>query len=340
MVKVQENRTIKDYVLLVLKGIAMGAANKIPGVSGGIVAFVAGFYEELIYSLHQLNGKALKLLVFGRFKSFWKYINGTFLLLLFSGTIFSYFSVSLLLDYWLKQNETNVWAAFFGMILASLFYILNQVSRWNKATVSFAFLGLLTGLLISVVKPVEANDSLLFVFICGVISVSGMTLPGLSGSFLLLVIGNYNLLLIDSVNNLYTILEAIIRGDFEFLNHAEQMQLLYILICFTTGSIVGLILFSNVINFLLHKYHQISIATIIGFIAGSMRIVWPWKKAVYKLTDSGTVVRKADGTPDIQNYSYFLPDLSIGSNWVTVLFVLLGIAAIILLEYYGNRTKQ
>src|SRR5690606_12093229 len=155
--------------------------NKVPGVSGGIVAFVGGFYEEFIYSLQKINTKAFKLLISGRFKSFYRYTNGQFLSLLIFGMLVSYFSVSKILDYFLEKRELLVWAVLFGMILGSIHYIGTDFHHWNKKTMSAGIIGLLIGLSISFLNPAKENDNLIFVFFCGIISVCGMTLPGLSG---------------------------------------------------------------------------------------------------------------------------------------------------------------
>ena len=173
--------TIKKNVLLVFKGIVMGAANKVPGVSGGVVAFVAGFYEELIYSLQKINLKAFSILVNRGWKPFFQYINGRFLGLLFLGVGISYFSVSLLLDFLIKNFETEVFGLFFGMILSSLYFIYQDIKKWNYKIIGFFLMGLSCGLLIMFTKPMTENDYLPFVFFCGFIGVSGMTLPGLSG---------------------------------------------------------------------------------------------------------------------------------------------------------------
>ncbi|MCB0460795.1 MAG: DUF368 domain-containing protein, partial [Flavobacteriaceae bacterium] len=198
-----KTRTFTDKILLFIKGLAMGAANKVPGVSGGIVAFVTGFYEELIYSLQKVNGKAFKLLFNGRFKSFFQYTNAQFLLLVFSGSVFSYFSVSLVLDYFLRNYELYVWSTFFGLIIGSIYYIGKQFNDWQTKNIIGMVAGITLGVLISFMSPAKENDNLWFVFFCGIIGVSGMTLPGLSGSFILILMGNYVLLLVDSVNMLY-----------------------------------------------------------------------------------------------------------------------------------------
>ena len=209
-------RSFLDNFFLIIKGLCMGAANKVPGVSGGIVAFVGGFYEEFIYSLQKLNSKAVKLLFNGRFKSFYQYTNAQFLMLLIFGMLVSYFSVSRILDYFLDHNELFVWATFFGMILGSIYYIAKDYDSWNQRTIPFGILGLIIGVSISFLSPAKENDNLLFIFFCGIVSVSGMTLPGLSGSFILILMGNYVLLLVDSVNALYNTFSEIFSGDLVF----------------------------------------------------------------------------------------------------------------------------
>ena len=266
----------------------MGAANKVPGVSGGIVAFVGGFYEEFIYALKKINQKALLLLASGRFRSFYQYINGSFLVVLLLGMLVSYFSVSKILDALLEQYETYVWAGFFGMILGSIYYLGKQFNHWNKHTVGFGILGLLVGISLSFLQPATENDHLLFVFFCGIISVSGMALPGLSGSFILMILGNYVLLLVDSVNALYDSLASLFSGDFAFLLEPSNLHKLKILGVFTLGSSVGLVSLSHLISYVLKKFNHITTAVIIGFISGSLGVVWPWKKTIYKTIPSLT----------------------------------------------------
>lgn len=209
--------TFKDKLFLVLKGIGMGAANKVPGVSGGVVAFVTGFYEEFIQSLQKVNGTAVKLLFKGEFKLFYQYINGRFLSLLFLGMIISYFSISKLLDYLITHYHLYVWSVFFGMIIGSIYYISKDFKDWKTTTYIALIIGTAIGVSISFLDPATQNDNLLFVFFCGIISVSGMTLPGFSGSFILILLGNYVLLLVDSVNALYDTVSDILVGDLVLL---------------------------------------------------------------------------------------------------------------------------
>ena len=333
-------RTFLDKFFLVIKGLCMGAANKVPGVSGGIVAFVGGFYEEFIYSLQKINAKAFKLLFSGRFKSFYRYINGSFLTLLIFGMLVSYFSISKILDYFLVKKELFVWAAFFGMILGSIYYIGKDFDYWKKKTITAALIGLGVGIAISFLNPAKENDNLFFIFICGMISVSGMTLPGLSGSFILILLGNYVLLLVDSVNALYDTLSEVFTGDFSFVSNSERLKTLRILAVFTLGSATGLVTLSHLLSYVLKHFKHITTAIILGFITGSLGVVWPWKRTIYKMGDDGIALIDSNGKKIIMNYERYLPDLSVMETWTAFLFILIGIAILILLDWYGKNRRS
>jgi uncharacterized membrane protein len=335
----ESTRTLKDKIFLVLKGLGMGAANKVPGVSGGVVAFVAGFYEEFIYSLKKINGKAFKLLFNGRFKSFYNYINARFLGLLFFGMIVSYFSVSKVLDYLIKHYELYVWSVFFGMIIGSIYYINKDFKDWNSKTRFSLLIGIVLGLGISFLNPAKENDNLIFVFFCGMISVSGMTLPGFSGSFILILLGNYVLLLVDSVNALFDTFSDIITADFSFIHNSERIRMLKVLVIFTLGSITGLITFSNLLSYILKHYKSITLSAIIGFIVGSLGVVWPWKKTIYKLNDAGGFLIDSRGEKIIENYKRYLPKLE-AETYYAIGYIILGIAILLALEIYGQKTRK
>lgn len=317
----------------------MGAANKVPGVSGGVVAFVAGFYEEFIYSLQKFNLKSFKLLFNARFRSFFQYINARFLAILISGMVFSYFSISKLLDYLIEHYELYVWAIFFGMIVGSIYYIGKDFKIKSMRTIVFISIGILGGLSISFLKPATENDNLLFVFFCGIISVSGMTLPGLSGSFILILFGNYVLLLVDSVNALYDTLSDIAKLDFSFTENPSRIRLLKVLGSFTAGSFFGLITLSHLLNYVLKYYKKITFSIIIGFITGSLGVVWPWKEKIFKKNELGIIVKDSNGDPILDNYIRFWPDLSVLNTWVAFFFIILGILIVLSLAWYGNLRK-
>ncbi|MCB0428124.1 MAG: DUF368 domain-containing protein [Mangrovimonas sp.] len=335
----QQPRTLSDKFFLVLKGLGMGAANKVPGVSGGVVAFVAGFYEEFIFSLQRINGKAFKLLINGRFRSFYRYINGRFLFLLLFGMVVSYFSVSKLLDYLIVHYELYVWSVFFGMIIGSIYYISKDFKDWRYHTYLSLAIGALIGLGISFLDPAKQNDNLIFVFFCGIISVSGMTLPGFSGSFILILLGNYVLLLVDSVNALYDTIHEILGGDFDFINNPERIHMLKVLAVFTLGSLVGLVTFSHILNYILKHYKSITISSIIGFIVGSLGVVWPWKETKYKLSESGDFLYDSSGLKIVENYRRYLPDLN-QETFIAIAFIIVGIFIVLALEWYGQKTRK
>jgi len=318
----------------------MGAANKVPGVSGGVVAFVTGFYEEFIYSLQKFNFKSFKLLFNARFKSFFQYINAKFLGILIFGMVVSYFSISKLLDFLIESYELNVWSTFFGMVVGSIYYIGKDFKIRSVKTIIFILFGVIGGLSISFLKPATENDNLLFVFFCGIISVSGMTLPGLSGSFILILLGNYVLLLVDSVNALYDTLADVVRLDFSFAQNPKRTRLLQVLGSFTAGSLFGLITLSHLLNYVLKYYKKITFSIIIGFITGSLGVVWPWKENIFKTDLLGNPILDTNGDPVLDNYSRYWPEISQFSTWVGFFFILVGILIVLGLAWYGNGKNK
>lgn len=327
-------RSLADKIWLILKGLAMGTANKVPGVSGGIVAFVAGFYEEFIYSLQKVNRKAFLLLFNRGLKSFLVYTNASFLSLLFLGMIISFFSISKILDYLLVNYELYVWSTFFGMIIGSLYYIAKDFQKWNQKYILFLLLGILIGVSISFLEPAKENDHLFFVFLCGIIGVSGMTLPGLSGSFILILLGNYVLLLVDSVNALYDTFSDIFHGDYNFLEDAKRVHLLKVLSVFSLGSITGLVTLSNVLAFLLKNYKKITNALIIGFIGGSLGVVWPWKEKNLEKDSFGDILLNSNGREIVISYQRYFPSELTPDFFLAVLFMLIGVLILLFLDGY------
>lgn len=298
----------------------MGAVNKIPGVSGGTVAFVTGIYEDLINSIKKINIKSFRILFTKGFNEFSKEINGKFLLIVFSGVVSSFFSVSLILDRLIEKYELYVFGLFFGMILGSFYVIYYQLDKINLKLFIGVFIGLAVGLAISFADNFEVSNSNLIILLSGMIAISGMILPGLSGSYLLLLMGNYTLIMVDSVNALYFTISDILSLNFEFINDSDRVYLLQVLFFFTLGSVAGLILFSNLLSSLLKNYKSITIAIIVGFIAGSLRGVWPWQVENY----NGKV-------------SLYFPDFSIQETWITLIYVVIGILFVVLLERLANK---
>jgi len=317
----------------------MGAANKVPGVSGGTVAFVLGFYEELIYSFQKINTKAFKLLFTGRFKSFYQYTNGQFLVLVMGGSLFSFFSVSIVLDFFIQHYELYVWSSFFGLILGSIYYIGKDFNDWNVKDLLLVGFGAIIGVAISFLSPAKENDNLWFVFFCGIVGVFGMVLPGLSGSFILILLGNYVLLLVDSVTMLYKTIIDVFVWNWNFINDPERVRYLKIVSVFGVGSTFGLVFTSHILGYVLKRWHRIVTAIIIGFITGSLGIVWPWKKEIYK-TENGELLHDIHGGKIIENYQRFLPDINNTETWIAFFFIVGGLSLVLLLDYYAKKIKR
>ena len=317
----EENRLFSKYLKTLFNGILMGTANKIPGVSGGLVAIAIGFYEELIYSLQKINKVAIKKLLNFNFKDFFKYINGKFLGLILLGIVISYFSTSKILELLLNAYETYVWSLFFGLVIGTIFHLRNIINIKDWKNICFIFMGTSFGLVLSILNPAQENDNLYFVFLCGIISVSGMILPGLSGSFLLMLMGNYVLLLVDSVNALYDTINELIRGDFSNFND-DRVNYLKVLTVFTLGSMTGLITLSKLLGYLLNKFNQLCNSLIFGFIIGSLGVIWPWK-STFNYEKEQQIIR-------------YIPEISIETIYA-ILYVLIGITTVLIISKHEKK---
>lgn len=297
---------IKHYLILFIKGMGMGMANVIPGVSGGTIALITEIYEELINSLKSFDKKALKLLFSWQIKSLIEYTNFYFLTSIFSGSIVSVFTIAVLLKYLFTNYPVLIWAFFFGLILASVVFVGKRVKAWNgKARISL-IIGIIIATSLSSISPATENSNLLFVFICGIIGISGMMLPGLSGSYILILMGNYELLMVTSV----TELNIAILGVF-FL-----------------GSIFGLISFSYLLSWVLKHYKDATLSLLTGFIIGSLQILWPWKEVAESVI--------IDGQKKIISYRSFLPN-EIDSNTLSaIILIAVGFSVVYLLENFAK----
>lgn len=264
-----------NSIELFLHGLVMGTINKLPGISGGLYAIVIGFYSDLMFSIKKINKESLKDLLTFRLSLFSEKINGSFLLFLFIGMIVSYFTTSRLLDFMLYNYKLYVWSLFFGLILGSLYVIIKRTKNTNSLKIIIFLMGISFGLILSFSEPMIENRNLIFVFFCGFISICGITLPGLSGSFLLILLGNYELLLVDSVNNLYSFIISLINKESTVI---IDYELINILLIFFLGSVLGLIILSNFLSFITKKYPSHLNHLIIGFVSGTLPVVWPWSK--------------------------------------------------------------
>lgn len=250
-------RTIKDYIFIALKGIAMGAADVVPGVSGGTIAFISGIYEELLETISSFNLQALKVLTNEGIKPFWKHINGSFIATLLLGIAVSIISLAKLITYLLHAHPVLLWGFFFGLIVASVFLVGKKVVEWQLSRVLAVIVGTVIAFTITILNPMENPDTHWFVFVSGAVAICAMILPGISGSFILLLLGSYELIL-SSIK------------DFKITT----------ILTFIVGCVVGLLSFSKFLNWLFKKYHDVTVAALTGFLIGSLNKVWPWKEVL------------------------------------------------------------
>lgn len=302
-------RRFIDYVIISLKGLAMGAADAVPGVSGGTIAFISGIYEELVSSISNINGALFKTLFKDGIKAFWKQANGNFVLALMLGIIISFVSFMRLAKYLLEHHPVLIWSFFFGLIIASIYFIGKQIKKWNFAIVITLIIGAAIAFYITSLPILGNNDSDMFLFFAGAIAICAMILPGISGSFILIILGAYK-----TLSNAF--------NDFDIKR----------ILIFVAGAVVGLLSFSHVLKWLFKKYHDITLALLTGFVLGSLNKVWPWKKTITWHTDS-----KGVESPLIQeSVSPFSFD---GESQLTIAIglMILGFTTIFILEKLGSK---
>ncbi len=259
-----QNRKLQDYLIITLKGLAMGAADVVPGVSGGTIAFISGIYEELLGSIAAVNFASLKLLKSQGIKVFWKQINGNFLISLLFGIAISVASLAKIISWLLENKPILVWSFFFGLVLASILFIGKQITKWNITTIILLIFGTLIAYWITTLNPlISESTSPLFLFLAGALAICAMILPGISGSFILVLLGAYK-----------PVLDAI---------HNKDFKLIAIL---GAGAIVGLLTFSKVLKWLFAHYKNLTLAVLTGFVLGSLNKIWPWKETLTWRTNS------------------------------------------------------
>lgn len=295
-----------DYLTITFKGICMGAADVIPGVSGGTIAFLMGIYQTLIESIKSITPNA-KLLLKGKFKLFWKNINGNFLISLIIGILISIFSLAKLMTYLLHHHPIEIWAFFFGLILYSAFYILKGIDKWNLKNIIALIIGAVIAAYICLVSPSETPHELWFIFISGAIAICAMILPGISGSFILLLMGQY-----------------------KFIMTAVTELNIVVLLTFAVGAIIGILAFSHLLSWLLKKFYMMTISLLSGFMIGSLIKVWPWKQVLSEGIDIPVLPNRFE---EITGTSSQL--------LLSILFALIGVICVFIIEYYaGKKEKQ
>lgn len=300
-------RSLKDYALVALKGVGMGAADVVPGVSGGTIAFIVGIYDELINSIKSINGESLKLFFTGKWAEFWKMINGNFLVSLVLGIAISVFSLAKIITWLLTDHPIMVWSFFFGLVLASTWFVGKDIKEWNKKTIPAFIIGVGVAYYITVATPAETPGNLFFIFLCGAVAICAMILPGISGSFILVLLGKY-FFIMDAVKTLDVV----------------------VLLVFLAGACIGITTFSRILSYALKHFRNITLAVLTGFMLGSLNKVWPWKKTLETFTDSHGVVK-----PMIE--ANILPNQHIIE---AVVLMIVGFFLVYFLEKLSSRSSQ
>ncbi len=303
-----ENRSLIQYVFITLKGIAMGAADVVPGVSGGTIAFISGIYEELISSINNVNLATFKTWKQEGFKAFWNQLNGNFLLALFIGIFISLFSLATLVSWLLENQPILLWSFFFGLVAASIYFVGKAIEKWNYATVIMLVIGAAIAYFITTLPPNENSDSLPYLFLSGALAVCAMILPGISGAFILVLLGSYK-----------TILDAVHEKDIK------------IIITVGLGAIFGLLSFARLLKWMFKNYKNATLAVLTGFILGSLPKIWPWKEILETKTIGKKII-----TIDEMNVS---PLHFAGDNQLVLAIILaiIGFSLIFILEKIATK---
>lgn len=319
-------RQFKDYVLITLKGIAMGAADVVPGVSGGTIAFISGIYEELIESIDNLNLNVFKVWKKEGFKTAWKSINGSFLLALFSGIAISILSLAKLIKWLLHNEPILLWAFFFGLVLASILYIGKQIKSWTPNIIIAIILTSILSYFITLAEPFASPDSPAYLIFCGFIAIIAMILPGVSGAFILLILGVYE----TAINTVNDLREGLFTGNMELFKDAFIKFMLLAI-----GAVVGLKVFSKVLNWMFKHHKNLTLAILTGFMIGSLNKIWPWKKVLKtRINSEGLEVTALDKS--------VLPSSYDGDPNIlfAIIFIVIGFASILILESLGHKKAK
>ncbi len=301
----------------------MGAANVIPGVSGGTVAFVTGIFETLINALKSFDINAIQMILKGRLKDLWQHINGNFLLPLGLGVVVSLVSLAKLLGYLLDHHPILIAAFFFGLILASVYFVGKTVGRWSVGPIVGLLVGAGVAAGIALLKPATENANLLYLVVCGMIAMCSMIIPGLSGSFVLLLLGNYRLVL-GAVDDFTSA-----AGSFKM---EDLWPPLKILVPVMIGVVAGMILFSHLISWIFKRFRDVAIAVLTGFVAGSLLVIWPWKHEITQTTASSKEI--------VEGYNWYLPQFTNGATWAAIGIIVVGVVLVAVMETLGAERES
>ncbi len=305
------------HIIYFVKGLAVGVANIIPGVSGGTIALITGIFERLINAIKSFDIGALKLLFNGKFKEFASKTDLYFLLSIFFGVFFAIVALARIFDFLFTNYPVYIWSYFFGLVLASVYFVGKTISQWTPVVIILFVLGTAIAVILSFINPAAENTNFFYLVICGVVAICSMILPGLSGSFVLILMGNYQLVAIEAVNN----------RDFD------------ILLPVMIGAVGGLIVFSHILSWVFKRFENQTIAILTGFILGSLNILWPWKHIIYLNDNLGNPIIKK-GEMVVERYVSIFPDSFNTEVMFALIFAIIGIASITTIELMASSNSK
>lgn len=309
-----------SWLSTALKGAAMGAANVIPGVSGGTVAFVTGIYERLIEAIKGFDGTGIKLLLKRDWKGFVERTDLWFLVQIGVGVVLSFVTLARLFEYLFVHHKILIYAFFFGLILASIYFVGKKVSKWSAGPIIAGVVGTAIAVAVATLfEPAQENSGFFYLMICGVIAMASMIIPGLSGSFVLLLMGNYELIAIKTINQLTS-------GDFSALKTILPVAI---------GAVIGLVALSHLLSWIFRRFHDIAVALMTGFVAGSLLVIWPWKKDVQTefIDRHGVAEMKTIG------YEWLMPEMN-STTAFAIVWIVVGCILVWLMEKFGSAEDE
>lgn len=315
-----------DYFFITLKGIAMGAADVVPGVSGGTIAFISGIYQELIDSINKVDFSFFLTWKKESFQAAWQKINGSFLLSLIIGIAISILSLAKVITHLLKNEPIAVWSFFFGLVISSIVFVGKQITEFSFKNIFALMIGTVISFYITIAEPTASPDSYFYLFLSGFIAIIAMILPGISGAFILLLMGSYEIVM-HTINQFR---EAVFKLDLFMLWSAISKILVIGL-----GAILGLKLFSKILHWMFDQYKNLTLALLTGFMLGSLNKVWPWKKTLEtRINSHGEIV------PFLEKS--ILPAEFVGNPKVALalFLILIGFLTIFLLEKIAHKSTS
>lgn len=310
---------IMKSLLLVLKGAAIGAANVIPGVSGGTMAFITGVYERLIRALSSFDGEMLRMVKRRDFGALAQKMDLVFLMQIMVGVALGVVTLGLILKPMFENYPKQTWGFFFGLILASIYYVGRMVTRWSPGVIVALIIGMAIAGGISMLPPAQENTNFFYLMLCGAVAMCSMVLPGVSGSYVLLLMGNYQLIMLETV-------PGVLRGNLEKIG---------LLVPIGLGAVIGLLAFAKLLRWIFREYHNVAVSLLTGFVAGSLVVIWPWKDEVVEVLRGGGKEKEK-----VTGYDWYLPDMADGSTWAIIALIVAGAVLVFGIEWAGSKFSK